>query len=76
MIVISFIAKPLSLGMLRSDLMLDSGTCTAGTYCCFHQVEINTIASGLLTNKLIYPFAFYTGQTRNWMLPITTSGRQ
>ena len=46
--------KPLSLGLLRSDLMLDSGICSetcvegqiTSPYCCFKQVEINTIASG------------------------------
>jgi len=51
--------QPLSLGMMRSDLMLDSGTCQVSCqmgcesevpkrspYCCFKQVEINTIASG------------------------------
>jgi len=47
--------QPLSLGMMRSDLMLDSGTCQttcddcdpiSSPYCCFKQVEINTIASG------------------------------
>ena len=45
--------------MMRSDLMLDSGTCQVSCqkgcdsevpkrspYCCFKQVEINTIASG------------------------------
>jgi len=45
--------QALSLGMLRSDLMLDNHCCTdiackrAGkSYCCWKQVELNTIASG------------------------------
>ena len=52
---VHFGKQPLSLGMMRSDLMLDSGTCQttcddcdpiSSPYCCFKQVEINTIASG------------------------------
>jgi len=45
--------QEVSLGMLRSDLMLDSHCCTdvackkAGkSFCCWKQVELNTIASG------------------------------
>lgn len=45
-----FYMKPLSLGLLRSDLMLESicaGECSCPrSYCCWKQVEINTIASG------------------------------
>ncbi|XP_050086907.1 glutathione synthetase-like isoform X1 [Anopheles aquasalis] len=49
------IAQPLSLGLLRSDLMLETkcdNMCSEprvrpyGAYCCWKQVEINTIASG------------------------------
>ena len=40
-------AQPVSLAMLRSDIMLDSHPClTEGPFCCWKQVEINTIASG------------------------------
>lgn len=55
MIDISTNLKPLSLGLLRSDLMLESKCSTAKKiedcscnrpYCCWKQVEINTIASG------------------------------
>eukprot|EP00088_Acartia_fossae_P025268 TRINITY_DN2609_c0_g1_i12.p1 TRINITY_DN2609_c0_g1~~TRINITY_DN2609_c0_g1_i12.p1 ORF type:complete len:499 (+),score=129.13 TRINITY_DN2609_c0_g1_i12:292-1788(+) len=45
--------QALSLGMLRSDLMLDNHCCTddackkiGKSYCCWKQVELNTIASG------------------------------
>ncbi|XP_037046202.1 glutathione synthetase-like isoform X1 [Bradysia coprophila] len=42
--------QPLSLGLLRSDLMLESicaEDCSCPrSYCCWKQVEINTIASG------------------------------
>nr|XP_040223849.2 glutathione synthetase-like isoform X1 [Anopheles coluzzii]XP_049464569.1 glutathione synthetase-like isoform X1 [Anopheles coluzzii] len=48
------IAQPLSLGLLRSDLMLETrcdNDCgerarAINAYCCWKQVEINTIASG------------------------------
>ncbi|XP_035910064.1 glutathione synthetase-like isoform X1 [Anopheles stephensi] len=48
------IAQPISLGLLRSDLMLETrcdDECSGRTrafnaYCCWKQVEINTIASG------------------------------
>ncbi|KAF4524344.1 hypothetical protein B566_EDAN015897 [Ephemera danica] len=49
------ITQPVSLGLVRSDLMLESTcppkTCPklhsqTPTYCCWKQVEINTIASG------------------------------
>ncbi|XP_049537858.1 glutathione synthetase-like isoform X4 [Anopheles darlingi] len=48
------IAQPLSLGLVRSDLMLETkcdNMCSErvrqlGAYCCWKQVEINTIASG------------------------------
>ncbi|XP_053658736.1 glutathione synthetase-like [Anopheles marshallii] len=48
------IAQPVSLGLLRSDLMLETrcdDECSERTrafnaYCCWKQVEINTIASG------------------------------
>ncbi|XP_059085218.1 glutathione synthetase-like isoform X1 [Tigriopus californicus] len=40
------VAQPLSLGLLRSDLMLNVGPCDGPAFCCWHQVEINTIASG------------------------------
>ncbi|KAI4491640.1 hypothetical protein M0804_003032 [Polistes exclamans] len=46
------ITQKISLGLLRSDLMLDT-SCAEGNeykqyipYCCWKQVEINTIASG------------------------------
>jgi len=39
-------AQPLSLGMIRSDLMLDTHPCAVSDFCCWKQVEINTIASG------------------------------
>lgn len=42
--------QSISLGLLRSDLMLESLCCTnkdkKRPYCCWKQVEINTIASG------------------------------
>lgn len=45
--------KPISLGLLRSDVMLESKCPTSCAcdpcdrpYCCWKQVEINTIASG------------------------------
>jgi hypothetical protein len=44
--------QPISLGLIRSDIMLESecleNTCstTVGPYCCWKQVEVNTIASG------------------------------
>lgn len=42
--------KPISLGLLRSDIMLESicaEDCSCPrSYCCWKQVEINTIASG------------------------------
>ncbi|XP_048505872.1 glutathione synthetase-like [Athalia rosae] len=44
--------QKISLGLLRSDLMLDTscpeefGCKSYGPYCCWKQVEINTIASG------------------------------
>ena len=41
-----FAQQIISLGMLRSDLMLDSNPCVKGAFCCWKQVEINTIASG------------------------------
>ena len=46
-----FVKQIISLGMLRSDLMLDSNAgaspCQNGSpFCCWKQVEINTIASG------------------------------
>ena len=42
-----FLWQPLSLGMLRSDLMLETHPCeTIAPFCCWKQVEINTIASG------------------------------
>ncbi|EAA06258.5 AGAP000534-PA [Anopheles gambiae str. PEST] len=48
------VIKPLSLGLLRSDLMLETrcdNDCgerarAINAYCCWKQVEINTIASG------------------------------
>uniref|UniRef100_A0A182N092 Glutathione synthetase n=1 Tax=Anopheles dirus TaxID=7168 RepID=A0A182N092_9DIPT len=48
------ITQPISLGLLRSDLMLETQcddecserTRTVNAYCCWKQVEINTIASG------------------------------
>lgn len=41
------VSQPIKLGMIRSDLMLDSHPCEQGApYCCWKQVEINTIASG------------------------------
>ncbi|XP_062537031.1 glutathione synthetase-like isoform X2 [Armigeres subalbatus] len=48
------IAQPISLGLLRSDLMLETrceNSCKvrcarAKAYCCWKQVEINSIASG------------------------------
>uniref|UniRef100_A0AAG5DQC8 Glutathione synthetase n=1 Tax=Anopheles atroparvus TaxID=41427 RepID=A0AAG5DQC8_ANOAO len=48
------IAQPISLGLLRSDLMLETrcnNECSEpanplNAYCCWKQVEINTIASG------------------------------
>ncbi|XP_059485490.1 glutathione synthetase-like isoform X1 [Neocloeon triangulifer] len=51
------IAQPVSLGLVRSDIMLESScigrecasdcsTAESGPYCCWKQVEINTIASG------------------------------
>ncbi|XP_052120485.1 glutathione synthetase isoform X1 [Frankliniella occidentalis] len=42
-------AQKLSLGLIRSDLMLESGCPLLGkcsAYCCWKQVEVNTIASG------------------------------
>jgi len=39
-------AQPLSLGMIRSDLMLETQPCAYAVICCWKQVEINTIASG------------------------------
>ena len=42
-----FLWQSLSLGMLRSDLMLETHPCsTFSPFCCWKQVEINTIASG------------------------------
>lgn len=42
--------QSISLGLLRSDLMLESTCCASNDkkrpYCCWKQVEINTIASG------------------------------
>lgn len=42
--------QSISLGLLRSDLMLESSCCADNDkkrpYCCWKQVEINTIASG------------------------------
>nr|CAD7433629.1 unnamed protein product [Timema monikensis] len=44
--------EPLCLGLLRSDLMLETTCLKKGVavvcepYCCWKQVEINTIASG------------------------------
>eukprot|EP00095_Tigriopus_kingsejongensis_P004650 maker-scaffold29_size597861-snap-gene-4.34 protein:Tk04650 transcript:maker-scaffold29_size597861-snap-gene-4.34-mRNA-1 annotation:"glutathione synthetase-like isoform x1" len=40
------LAQPLSLGMLRSDIMLNTGPLGCLPFCCWIQVEINTIASG------------------------------
>ncbi|XP_026466651.1 glutathione synthetase-like isoform X1 [Ctenocephalides felis] len=44
------VAQRISLGLLRCDLMLESLCCgkseTSRPYCCWKQVEINTIASG------------------------------
>ncbi|XP_008195090.1 glutathione synthetase isoform X1 [Tribolium castaneum] len=44
------LTQPISLGMVRSDLMLE-GSCrrhtpTSAPFCCWKQVEFNTIASG------------------------------
>lgn len=45
-----YFIKPISLGLLRSDIMLESicaEDCSCPrSYCCWKQVEINTIASG------------------------------
>lgn len=43
--------KPISLGLIRSDIMLetrcgDNNETKTKCYCCWKQVEINTIASG------------------------------
>lgn len=42
--------QSLSLGLLRSDIMLESRCCLENNcekpFCCWKQVEINTIASG------------------------------
>jgi len=40
------LAQPIDCGMLRSDIMLNTHPCDARIYCCWNQVEINTIASG------------------------------
>jgi len=42
-------AQPRSLGLIRTDVMLESLTTSAaavGDYSCFKQVEVNTIAAG------------------------------
>lgn len=47
-LIIFCAVKPMSLGILRSDVMLES-TCRENiddVYCCWKQVEINAIASG------------------------------
>ena len=42
-----FLWQSLSLGMLRSDIMLETHPCsTFAPFCCWKQVEINSIASG------------------------------
>lgn len=42
--------QSLSLGLLRSDIMLETRCCSENNcekpFCCWKQVEINTIASG------------------------------
>lgn len=46
------IFKPVSLGLVRSDLMLETSCARmkeckrSPFYCCWKQVEVNTIASG------------------------------
>ncbi|XP_069676038.1 glutathione synthetase-like isoform X4 [Periplaneta americana] len=46
------VAQPISLGLIRSDIMLEShcpessGCGHCSPYCCWKQVEVNTIASG------------------------------
>lgn len=46
------IFKPVSLGLVRSDLMLETSCARVKEckrspfYCCWKQVEVNTIASG------------------------------
>lgn len=45
--------QPISLGLLRSDIMLETKctdaclSTTSSPYCCFKQIEMNTISSGM-----------------------------
>ena len=62
--------QSLSLGMLRSDLMLETHPCsTFSPFCCWKQVEINTIASGFgwmgPASGLIHRYIFLNFLLRN-----------
>ena len=65
-----FLWQSLSLGMLRSDLMLETHPCsTFSPFCCWKQVEINTIASGFgwmgPASGLIHRYIFLNFLLRN-----------
>ena len=62
--------QKLSLGMIRSDIMLDTHPVpTSSPFCCWKQVEINTIASGFgwmgPASGLIHRYIFLNFLLRN-----------